>query len=76
MYGNLSVGVDSLLVAYVKLTLSLSTVLHCSGPLPTTLDDFWRMVWTQNSRIIVMLTRVMEMGKVRILSGCHESVQC
>ena len=26
------------------------------GPLPDTVPDFWRVVWEQNSRTIVMLT--------------------
>ena len=36
------------------------------GPLTTTEDDFWRMVWEQNSRLIIMLTKTVENGKVRI----------
>lgn len=30
----------------------------------TTIDDFWRMVWQQNSDKIVMLTNVLEQGVV------------
>ena len=36
------------------------------GPLTTTEDDFWRMVWEQNSRLIIMLTKLVENGKVRL----------
>ncbi len=34
------------------------------GPLPDTVDDFWRMLWEHNSTIVVMLTKLREMGKV------------
>ncbi|GAB1602220.1 tyrosine-protein phosphatase non-receptor type 11-like [Argonauta hians] len=33
------------------------------GPLQTTVADFWRMVWQDNSRVIVMTTKEVERGK-------------
>lgn len=35
------------------------------GCLPNTLADFWRMVWQENCRVIVMTTKEVERGKVR-----------
>eukprot|EP01139_Manchomonas_bermudensis_P000737 Amastigsp_a829_324.p1 type:complete len:371 gc:universal Amastigsp_a829_324:1155-43(-) len=37
------------------------------GPLPNTVVDFWRLVWLQNSQLIVMLTNLVERG----LEKCH-----
>ena len=36
------------------------------GPLESTMNDFWRMVWEQKSRCIVMLCQLEENEKVGI----------
>ncbi|XP_066299110.1 receptor-type tyrosine-protein phosphatase epsilon-like [Branchiostoma lanceolatum] len=42
--------------------------LATQGPLRTTVDDFWRMVWEWKSYSIVMLTRLTENGQ----ESCHK----
>lgn len=44
------------------------------GPLDKTVEDFWRMVWQEKSVIVVMLTKVVEQGKVKCASYFPEDV--
>lgn len=42
--------------------------------MPVTVSDFWRMIWDEGVRTLVMLTKTQEKGKVGvvmiIIGGC------
>lgn len=56
-------GSDYINANYIPGHNSPREFIVTQGPLYGTRDDFWRMLWEQNSRAIVMLTRCIEKGR-------------
>ena len=51
-----------------------SAYIATQGPMKNTTDLFWRMVYEQKSSIIVMITHLVENGKVEPAVLNHQSV--
>ncbi|XP_053287913.1 tyrosine-protein phosphatase non-receptor type 6 isoform X3 [Pleuronectes platessa] len=61
------VGSDYINGNYVKNNLwelgDQKVYIACQGCLASTVNDFWQMVWQENTRVIVMTTREVEKGR-------------
>lgn len=44
---------------------STKRYIACQAPLPTTIVDFWRMIFQVECSVIVMLTKLMERGRLK-----------
>ncbi|KAJ3130100.1 hypothetical protein HK098_006159 [Nowakowskiella sp. JEL0407] len=60
-----SVGTDYINASYVGGFESCSRYIATQGPLETTIVDFYNMIIEQNSRLVVMLTPLVEKGRVK-----------
>ncbi|RPB23470.1 hypothetical protein L211DRAFT_838612 [Terfezia boudieri ATCC MYA-4762] len=58
---------DYINASYIKSSRSKKRYIATQGPLPSTFQDFWSVVWDQDVRVIVMLTAESEGGQVK----CH-----
>uniref|UniRef100_A0A8C5R0D7 protein-tyrosine-phosphatase n=1 Tax=Leptobrachium leishanense TaxID=445787 RepID=A0A8C5R0D7_9ANUR len=50
---------------YIPGYKNLRAFIAAQGPLPTTVNDFWRMIWEKDVRAVVMLTKCVEVFKVK-----------
>ncbi|CAF4693516.1 unnamed protein product, partial [Rotaria sp. Silwood1] len=53
---------DYINASYVEVPAAHRKYILTQGPLQATSSHFWQMIWEQNSRVIVMLTRLIEKG--------------
>ncbi|XP_048040800.1 receptor-type tyrosine-protein phosphatase eta isoform X5 [Megalobrama amblycephala] len=56
---------DYINASYMPGYTSKKEFIAAQGPLPCTVNDFWRLIWEKNVQTIVMLTKCNEQGRVK-----------
>lgn len=71
IYNSIEAETDYINANYVNMSIPNDCVnryIATQGPLPNTVLEFWRMVQQESSNFIVMLTTIMERGRIK----CHQ----
>ena len=58
-------GCDYVNASHIRPSSTNMHYIACQAPVPTTFQDFWRVIWEQEARVIVMLTAESEEGSLK-----------
>ena len=59
-------GSDFVNASYLTELDGRPTIIAAQGPLPGTVQDFWRMLWSHETKVIVMAAKCVENGKPKV----------
>lgn len=60
---------DFIHASYVRGGPLLNTFILTQAPLPSTVNDFWQMVWQERSKYIIMLCKAVDIKRLGLLDG-------
>nr|XP_029496870.1 tyrosine-protein phosphatase non-receptor type 13-like isoform X2 [Oncorhynchus nerka] len=69
---------DYINASYIRMEVGSEELFYisCQGPLPSTVPDFWQMVWENRSDVIAMMTQDVERGRVKCHRYWPKKVSC